>query len=722
MTARLLRQLARDDRLETWLADDDGQRVVVERLRAELSLDAAAVVARVRAMGRAPHAGLERARSFSLDPPTWVFASDDAVPLADLVRMGGGGAPAEVALVVVRAVAGALAALDDEVRGERAGRPRLALPPERVRIGRDTGVRLQDPGFLAVLGLLDGGARGADRAFAAPELLRAAASPGANVGERAEVFALGALLHQLVAERSAWAPDAGRVELDEHLEADVRAIVAQALSPSPAERPGWPTFLAALDGALTERGVDDHGAALAEWLGEVAASRVVEVDRRPDPFDAEAWLVELTAARVEEGTAARPRRSPRRATERLGTPSAPDATTTLGGARAAGWDEETTPAEPPTRGAPAALAEEPAEAPARTEIVSGRRRVVDDPMLGLSLHGYRLESALGNGAFSRVYLGRHLHLDRRAAIKVLRGSLAGSKVARRRMAREANALAGLRHPNLVALLDFGLAPSGLPFLITELLEGRTLEWAMKHEPRRSAGAVARLGAQIARGLAAAHAVGIVHRDLKPANVMLVGDDLVKVLDFGVARMNDGPTRLTELDALVGTPWYMAPEQIRGASAVGASADLYSLGVLLFHVVTGQPPFVGNVGEVIDAHLHRPPPALPVLGGLERVIVQLLAKDPAARPASAEAAALALEALSGPVGGRSADRALSSPPVTAPAVADATMPPPVSGTHPRAPAQALHVEAPSPSLRRARVEAWAALALAVGALVLAIWRR
>ena len=691
----LRRRIARDERLETWLADDGGEARVVERLRPELPVDEEAVRAVVQAMGTAPHRGIERALSYAGHPPTWVFAVDDAASLADLVRMGGGGAPTEVALVVTAQLARALAALDQETRA----RPRLALPPTRIRIGRDRGVVLQDPGFLAALLAVDGGPRGADRAFAAPELLT-----GAPTSERSEVFALGALLHQLVAEEAAWSPDRGVVVLTTGLEPDLRALLSRALARTPAERPSSSALVEGLEAALAARQVTDPAAVLGAWLADVAASRVVEVERRPDPFDAEAWLASFTASHEPTpGPARAPAARPGTARLELDVHE-PEATRTVAGP--APWDEDTTPAGPAPR-APQdphdlTVTSAPRPRPARA--------VSDDPLLGLVLHGYRLERALGAGAFARVYLGQHLHLDRRAAVKVLRGTLAASPVARRRMAREASALASVRHPNLVALLDFGLTPSGLPFLITELLEGQTLEAAAQRTPRQPPAEVARLGAELARGLAAAHAVGVVHRDLKPANVMLV-DGHAKLLDFGLARMTDGPTRLTDLDALIGTPLYMAPEQIRGASTAGASADLYSLGVLLYQALAGVPPFTGALSEVLDAHLRQPPPPLPASGGVERVVLQLLSKDPADRPPSAASVAEHLDTLAG----RAPSHAEVSGSTPGTSIVSPAPRPPTRGSG-VVPARA------QPDVRRARLEAWAGFVLAVVALALALWRR
>jgi len=649
----LRRLVAGDDRTETWLGDDDGRSVVVERLRGDF--DAKKLIERVRSMGRTPHPGIERALAFSPSPPSWTFASDDAVILEDLVHMAGGSVPAHVALVLVRAIAAGLAALDRD----NSARSRLAISPARVRVGSDRSVRLRDPGFLAALDM-DGVAREA-RAFAAPELL----AGDTKIDDRAEVFALGALLHQLATEERAWSPDRNAVQVSSSLDAEIRPIVTRALALSAQARPRMTELITMIDLARVE-----SGDVLGAWLNDVAASRVAEPS--PRAFDADAWLAGFTAASVAPPV--------RRPTERVGPQHLVESASFEEEEKTA--DNTAPPNQPTTYDVPLIPS-----APHSKRPMSDATH--DDPMLGMVLHGYRLAAPLGNGTFSRVYLGQHVHLDRRAAIKVLRGSMSSSQVARRRMAREANALAELEHPHVVALLDFGMTPSGLPFLITEMIEGKTLARSIKMDGLRSGRSAAKLGAEIARGLAAAHAVGIVHRDLKPANVMLGKDDKAKILDFGVARMDDGPTRLTALADIVGTPSYMAPEQIRGAATASPSADLYSLGVVLHHAVTGKPPFVGSTSEVIDAHLESAPPPLPDLGGLERVIVQLMAKDPADRPPTAVAVAEMLEKLAG-------------------------ISPPIIATAPAAPRAV--------AIRWGRIESLASLAIALAALIFAVTRR
>jgi serine/threonine protein kinase len=219
---------------------------------------------------------------------------------------------------------------------------------------------------------------------------------------------------------------------------------------------------------------------------------------------------------------------------------------------------------------------------------------------------------------------------------------------RERFLREARALAQISSPRVVQIFDL-YQEGDRQFLAMELCEGDSLAAKLRETGPLPAQEAARLGAQIAEALASAHARGVIHRDLKPANVLFSGDD-IKVADFGLARLGD--SAMTREGAVMGTPFYMAPEQTRGA-AVDARADLYALGCVLFEMLKGSPPYSGTVQEVLFAHASpAPPPALdPVEIGAPDVLCvlvsRLLAKDPAARPGAANEVAEALHAIAAP---------------------------------------------------------------------------
>lgn len=250
---------------------------------------------------------------------------------------------------------------------------------------------------------------------------------------------------------------------------------------------------------------------------------------------------------------------------------------------------------------------------------------------------YRVVRQLGKGGMGEIYEAIDLAIDRPVAVKVLRAELIGDVAALRRFYREARIAGGIEGRHVVRVFGFGVdEATGMPFLVMELHQGRTLRQILADGPLAPAEA-AQVITQVAHALRAAEARGVVHRDLKPENVFVdrtPGGELeIKVADFGIATMI-GDHRLTATGELLGTPAYMAPEQIRGG-VVDSRTDLYALGCVLHELVTGEPPFTtGALGR----HLIEPVPALPTAAGevLGRVHRALLAKDPAARPASAAA--------------------------------------------------------------------------------------
>ncbi|QES53313.1 hypothetical protein DEJ51_02830 [Streptomyces venezuelae] len=269
-------------------------------------------------------------------------------------------------------------------------------------------------------------------------------------------------------------------------------------------------------------------------------------------------------------------------------------------------------------------------------------------MRGALLEGrYRLGRRLGAGGMGEVWQARDLRLDREVAVKVISRGVAGDRLLEERFRKEARMAASLAHPRIVTVHDHGeVEVDGTPvlFLVMELVRGRPLT-AVLHDHRSGVdpGTVIRWAVQICEGLAAAHRAGVVHRDIKPANIMVHGpaEADVTICDFGIARLaEETGTALTATGAAIGTPTYMSPEQARGDGRIDGRSDLYSLGCMLYELLAGRPPFTGSGLSVLSQHLTDEPapirdlrPAVPE--GLERLVLELLAKEPAARPADAQ---------------------------------------------------------------------------------------
>ena len=302
-----------------------------------------------------------------------------------------------------------------------------------------------------------------------------------------------------------------------------------------------------------------------------------------------------------------------------------------------------------------------------------------DPLVGFVVAGrYRIRRLIARGGMGQVYEVEHTELGKLLALKMLPGALAHDRNIALRFKREAHVISRLSHPNTVHVFDYGTT-DGLTWLLMELVPGEDLSTILHREGPMGWKRLVGIASQVCNSLAEAHALGIVHRDIKPGNVMITraptGEDFVKVLDFGLAKLRDGAAPdlcdLSNKGVVVGTPHFIAPEQIRGEASADGRADIYALGALLYRALTGQTLFSGTPREMFVQHLRDLPippdvraPDRDIPRALSDIVVRTLQKDPSARFARVEDLRDALLALTASESGRRSLR----PPAPDPAFA------------------------------------------------------
>src|SRR5215472_7412530 len=267
---------------------------------------------------------------------------------------------------------------------------------------------------------------------------------------------------------------------------------------------------------------------------------------------------------------------------------------------------------------------------------------LQDPRIGTTIAGrYLIEGVIGEGGMATVYKATEKFTERPCAVKIMNIAFAREAVVRERFRREAKSAQKLTHPNIIEIFDQGDTDDGTSYIVMELLVGTSLADLIGKGPVVIERAVS-IMIQISRGIARAHDLDVIHRDIKPENIFLCkrddGTDLVKLLDFGIA-FSKQDSRLTGAGEIFGTPQYMAPERIQ-AGEPGPSADLYSIGVVFFEIITGQLPFdAPDIASFFNKHLKETPrsphalnPHIPL--PMDELVLRLLAKDPKERPVDA----------------------------------------------------------------------------------------
>jgi serine/threonine protein kinase len=284
-----------------------------------------------------------------------------------------------------------------------------------------------------------------------------------------------------------------------------------------------------------------------------------------------------------------------------------------------------------------------------TRLVEQVVRASEDPWIGRVIAGrFVLERRLGKGGMGVVYLANHNVLNRPFAVKLLRREFVSNERALARFFREARVASSVDHPNIVSIYDYGQTDKGEPYLVMEYVEGTLLYQLVIGSPSKCLHPLQAvdISLQVARALEHAHNRGVVHRDIKPENILIATvagqPDFVKVLDFGVARVIGQPPLTRVGEEIIGTPEFIAPEMMSASGELSPSVDLYALGIMLHDTVVGEPPWRGDIKEILQGHMNVVPPRLSdrrrnaaIPRELDELTAQLLEKNPARRPTATE---------------------------------------------------------------------------------------
>lgn len=247
---------------------------------------------------------------------------------------------------------------------------------------------------------------------------------------------------------------------------------------------------------------------------------------------------------------------------------------------------------------------------------------------------YRVEEVIGVGGMGRVIKASHLYLQQPVAIKILLQNMADSQSTVARFLREAQATVKLRSEHIARVMDVGTLPDGVPFMVMEFLDGHDLNQILRHHGPQMPQAVVDLMLQACEGIAEAHALGIIHRDIKPSNFFVTqrpdGSSLLKILDFGISKTPAEISELTGTQTVIGTPTYMAPEQMKAARGTDPRSDIWSMGVVMYQLLAGRPPFEAETYAALVLMVGHEPPAplhVAVPAGLKDIVFRCLEKDP-----------------------------------------------------------------------------------------------